>query len=204
MNVTLYICPTGGLNADDTAFAGLISAHRAKKLARLNNPREKQNSLGAELCLAAISADCGLPLPPVYRCEEKGKPCFPISPPFFSLTHCEGFALGAVCDFEIGVDAEPLSRDILPGVLSRLLAPGEPCASPIKKWVSKESYIKLTGAGLSCSLKSFETTDTDVLISGKPTAKLCLTELCGLCICIAAYKKITSLKIKEVTPEYFI
>lgn len=202
MTAKLFILPTEKLSLCDPDFLPLLSEGRKEKIARLRAESEKKLSLGAELCLAAACAELGLPIPPEYKSGETGKPEFSVSPPYFSLTHCDGFALCAVAHCELGLDAEPADRKVSPGVLRRLLAPGEVCPSPIWKWVEKESYVKLTGRGLSQGLSSFTTSGELVCApSGDKLAYLTKLELFGLCISIATKAPLVSTETELLTPE---
>ncbi|MBR4941293.1 MAG: hypothetical protein IKZ19_04780, partial [Clostridia bacterium] len=173
MNFTLYILKTENLDINEPRFQKAMSSHRAEKIERLRKPEEKKLSMGAELCLCAASKKLGLPIPPQYKNGETGKPQFPVSPPYFNLSHCSGCAVCAIADCEIGVDAETKDRSVSEGVLKRLLAPGESCPSPIEKWVEKESFVKLTGKGLAQGLGSFSTDGRKASdLSGKTLAHL--------------------------------
>lgn len=205
MTAKLYILPAEALDIHSGCFDTFISPGRKQKIQRLNRESEKKLSLGAELCLAAASAELGLPVPPEYECGEKGKPGFSFSPPYFSLSHCEGYALCALSHDELGVDAEPADRTVSPGVIRRLLAPGEACPDPIWKWVEKESYVKLTGEGLSRGLRSFTTSGENVLDgSGAPLAYLTKLSHSGLCISVATKAPLAVLETELLSPEELV
>lgn len=98
----------------------------------------------------------GQELPPIAR-TERGKPYFPDSDWYFSITHTKHHAFCALSRRPIGIDAEELSRKVLPRLAEKILSPGEKAqydAAPDREralltfWVLKEAAAKLSGEGL--------------------------------------------------------
>ncbi len=98
---------------------------------------------------------------------EKGKPYFAEIPISFSISHCKGLAVCAVCsadEGEVGVDCERL-RSFRAAVSGRVFTESEralinsssnkeQCA--VTLWTLKESYVKYTGTGLAGHTKDIE------------------------------------------------
>ena len=203
MICNLYILPTAELDTDDPLFLKVMSEERLTKIRRFAREADKKLSMGAELCLCAAASELKLPIPPEYKCGETGKPEFSVSPPYFNISHCEGYAVCAVADHPLGVDAEPADRVVEPGILKRLLHAGESCSSPLWKWVEKESFVKLTGEGLRRPLGSFTTSANGVFDpNGKRIASISHHEVHGLCISVASCEKIDSTVVCVLSPAY--
>ncbi|MGN0695733.1 MAG: 4'-phosphopantetheinyl transferase family protein [Oscillospiraceae bacterium] len=91
---------------------------------------------------------------------EKGKPYFKDIPAQFSISHCKGYAVCAVCGREegaLGVDCETV-RQFREASMKRIFSADEMdmirnSASPdllcTRLWTLKESYVKYTGTGLA-------------------------------------------------------
>lgn len=183
--------PSSGLDPESALWQGFASPERRSKLRRIAGLEGKQSSLAAELALCAAALDRGLSVPPVYVRGENGKPGFPCPPPYFSLSHCSGAALCAISNADIGVDAERTDRTVSDGVLRRILAPGESAAVPVRKWVVKESYLKLTGEGLRRDMRSFSENGGGIFsLSGEKLAFTETLEADGLCIAVSSHTKL--------------
>ena len=199
----LYLFPTEKLNVKDPVFLRAMSEERLKKIERFAATADKKLAMAAELCLCNLSAELGLSVPPVCKCGETGKPEFPVSPPYFNISHCNGYAVCAVADFPVGVDAEPSDRAVDDRILKRLLRAGEACPSVIWKWVEKESFVKLTGEGLLRPLASFTASADGVFdANGKRLARIHRIELHGLCIAVASHEQISSTVVRILSPAY--
>lgn len=201
MNCRLYIMPASGLDPEAPLWQSFASPERRSRLRRIAGHEGKQLSLAAELALCAAALDRGLSVPPVYVRGENGKPSFPCPPPYFSLSHCSGAALCAVSDADVGADAERTDRAVSDGVLRRILAPGESAAAPVRKWVAKESYLKLTGEGLRRDMRSFSENGGGIFsLSGEKLAFTETLEADGLCIAVSSYTEI-SLSLTRIDAE---
>ena len=96
-----------------------------------------------------------------------GKPCFPAFPDFhYNISHSGSFVVCAVCDRPVGIDlqkipeqaerAMKIAKRFFSGqeqeTLNVLRGNDEPealCRLFCRYWTARESYIKLTGRGLS-------------------------------------------------------
>jgi 4'-phosphopantetheinyl transferase len=103
---------------------------------------------------------------------EHGKPYLVSHPSIhFNLSHAGNLAVCAVSDAPVGVDVEvvrdhdaALARHCLQGEeLDWLARADDPALAFTRLWVRKESYVKLTGSGLSCEPRTFSA------LPGNPT-----------------------------------
>lgn len=136
-------------------FSGLPKA-RLEKAVRLFSLEKRKESAGAGLLLARILPRFLASAEEVFA-DERGKLLHPRL--FLSLSHGGGMAVLAVGDRPVGCDVEKFSR-VREGVLRRFLkeerafveeAAGERAREGAfyRIWTGKESYLKLTGEGLS-------------------------------------------------------
>ena len=100
----------------------------------------------------------GEAMPPIEK-APRGKPYFPGSDLYFSITHTKTTVFCAIADTEIGIDAEDLSRKVSPNLAEKVLSPAEYQqyqAVPeedrnealLRFWVLKEAEAKCSGLGL--------------------------------------------------------
>ena len=100
----------------------------------------------------------GLEMPPIEK-ASRGKPYFPGSDLYFSITHTKTTVFCAIADTEIGIDAEDLDRRVSPALADKILSPHEKQqyeAVPeqernealLRFWVLKEAEAKCSGLGL--------------------------------------------------------
>lgn len=91
---------------------------------------------------------------------EHGKPCLPGGPQF-SISHSRGLIACAIEREPVGLDIERV-REFSPGMIERICTPGEQLLTGgdrgllTQLWTCKESYMKLTGRGLSQGLHAAE------------------------------------------------
>ncbi len=94
---------------------------------------------------------------PEIRIAGGGKPYFPESPLYFSISHTKSHAFCALSEAPIGIDAEEKDRRINLKLAEKILSPAEKerflsaCdkrTALLKLWVLKEASVKLTGQGL--------------------------------------------------------
>lgn len=95
-----------------------------------------------------------------YYLGENGKPYFENSSLFFSLSHSGNYSMAVLNGYEIGCDIQTIVPADLK-LANRFFTPNEAKyitddVSFTRLWTLKESFIKLTGRGLSMPLNSFE------------------------------------------------
>lgn len=88
---------------------------------------------------------------------ERGKPYFTDGSCHFSISHTKSHVFCAVSEVPVGVDAEPLDRNIDLRLAQKILSPSEreryeqsvdKRLALLKLWVLKEAQAKATGEGL--------------------------------------------------------
>ena len=126
------------MNPDSAVWAAFVSSDRRERMAAIRQIDDRRRSLGAELALNVLA----LPLrrqtlpPPAYYRLPGGKPMLKTDrEPFISLAHAGNWAVCALHSAAVGVINERRGAS--------------PRALPVREWVGIESYLKLTGAGLS-------------------------------------------------------
>ena len=111
---------------------------------------------GRELLAQAYREATGADLPPI-AITERGKPYFPDSPWYFSISHTKAHAFCVLSDSPIGIDAEETDRNINLALAEKILSPAEKVrynAATDKRralltfWVLKEAAAKCSGEGL--------------------------------------------------------
>ena len=105
---------------------------------------------------------------PVVAYTDKGKPYLPDHPDiFFNISHCPYGCTCAVSDEPIGADIQdvrPFSWDIARRCCSqaeiiKLQQVCDPDVCFTRMWAMKESYLKMTGEGITRSLSKIDTTN---------------------------------------------
>ena len=98
----------------------------------------------------------GKPVPEIRR-TDRGKPYFADSSLHFSISHTPKHAFCVLSEYNVGMDAEELDRNINLKLAEKILSPKEKeqfdAASDKRKalltfWVLKEAAAKLSGEGL--------------------------------------------------------
>lgn len=156
-------------------FWGEMSEQRCEQMMGLNNERSRKLGVAAyELLCDALSLEYGIVAKPVFGYHEGGKPFIADREDIcFSLSHCRNGAACVVDNMPVGVDIESI-RTYNPLLAQKILNDNEmlavessarPDIEFIRMWTMKESYLKLTGEGIRCNLKTvppssavFETT----------------------------------------------
>ena len=138
----------GGLSSE-------LPKARLEKAVRLLSLEKRKESAGAGLLLARILPRFLASAEEVFA-DERGKLLHPRL--FLSLAHGGGMAVLAVGDRLVGCDVEKFSR-VREGVLRRFLKEERAFVEEVGEgarerafyriWTGKESYLKLTGEGLS-------------------------------------------------------
>ena len=164
----LYIASVSPLSERELyrEACGAVSEERRKKAEHYRFLADRCLSLGAELLLQAALREVGydgFPSPVVYG--ENGKPRFSGNELCFNLSHSGGYAACALSGSPVGCDAEKITDADL-RIAKRFFAreeyedimAGETPAARSERffryWTLKESYAKVSGAGLALSLPS--------------------------------------------------
>lgn len=145
-----------------------ISPYRRQKIALLKHEKDKKRSLGASLVLNAALKEYGLEERSMeYDLGKQGKPVFRYYPELhFSLSHSGDYAICSIGEQDIGNDIERM-RDGKERVAEHFFAkeelvwmkeaklPKEREERMFRLWTMKESFLKVTGLGMSLPLSSF-------------------------------------------------
>ena len=109
-------------------------------------------------------------LPPILT-TDRGKPYFAEGGLHFSISHTESRAFCVLSAKPVGMDAEPMNRNIDLKLADKILSPAEKArfdaaqdkrAALLKLWVQKEAYAKLTGRGWGSYLYETDFAPADV------------------------------------------
>ncbi len=156
---------------NETAFntaVESVSPYRRQKIALLKNMKDKMRSLAAAIALNTALKEYGLEERTMeYDVGKQGKPYFRYNPDIhFSLSHSGDYAICSIGAHETGNDIE-LIKSGRERVAKRFFATEEldwiyETQSPreideriFRIWTMKESFLKVTGLGMSLPLKDF-------------------------------------------------
>lgn len=160
----------------------LVGTERRKKVIRYRMPDDRKRSLAAGLIIRKILNENGLSEDSL-KYSENGKPL--ADNLFFNISHAGDYVVGVSSDREVGCDIEKIVDAPLE-VTDRFfhLKEAEYIKSAEDKnrafftlWTLKESYMKMTGRGMSLPLDSFEVVPTaDGFVLGKSSERPCFFE----------------------------
>lgn len=158
---------------------GLVSPERREKVIRYRMPDDRKRSLGAGIILKRILQENGLSESDL-RYSENEKPV--ADSVFFNVSHAGDYVVGVSSDCEVGCDIEKIRKAPMEIAQRHFLeteseyiqtAPDRDKAF-FTLWTLKESYMKMTGKGMSLPLDSFEIVrTTDGFALGKSPEKPC-------------------------------
>lgn len=145
-----------------------LSPYRQQKAALLKHGKDKNRSLGAGLLLDHALAAYGLRERGVeYEIGKWGKPVLRYHPEIhFSLSHSGDYAICSIGDHPVGNDIEYIRQGRLK-VADRFFAEeeqdwlyavedeAERTRRMFRIWTMKESFLKVTGRGMSLPLSDF-------------------------------------------------
>lgn len=153
----------------------LLSDDERSRAARYRRPAHGLRFSAARCVLRTVlGAELGVaPQEVPLRNDADGRP-YVSGGPDFNLSHCDDTVLIAIAPpgVRVGVDIEPLDRDVDPDTIAaRLLHPTEGVVFEsldasarrllvLRTWVWKEAYAKCTGEGIRLDLRQL-TLDSD-------------------------------------------
>lgn len=168
--VQIFYADTKPLNDDETfsSFYEKVSARRQKKINSFRFRKDKNLCLGASALLDVGLRESGLTEKEMIYSEQKNqKPFFTNHPEiFFNISHSGNYAAAAFSDSEIGIDIEKI-KDADLKIAKRFFAEEEykyleKISDKEKQnrefyrlWTLKESFMKVTGLGMSLPLNEF-------------------------------------------------
>ena len=158
---------------------GLVSPERREKVIRYRMPDDRKRSLGAGIILRRILQENGLTESDL-RYSENEKPV--ADSVFFNVSHAGDYVVGVSSDCEVGCDIEKIrkapmeiaQRHFLVTEAAYIQTAPDRDKAFFTLWTLKESYMKMTGKGMSLPLDSFEIVrTTDGFALGKSPEKPC-------------------------------
>ena len=155
------------------ADLALLPVQRYEKAMAYRCVSDRKRCVKAYMLLwPGLREEYGLEEAPVFRFGEHGKPFLSGFPEIcFNLSHTGNAVLCALDRSPVGADIEMIKVRDMKHLLSvfceeeqaEILRAEHPELRFAKLWTRKESYLKLTGNGLTdtCTLRSIPTQDTD-------------------------------------------
>ena len=147
----------------EVALAG-VSAQRREHILRYKREENQRQSLAAYVLLQrALREEYGIEEPPVFVFDEHGKPFLEGYPDiFFSLSHCREAAACVVGRTAVGIDVESLdhyNKAVVERVMNddecrEIALSADPQTAFMRLWTMKESFLKMTGAGITTDLRN--------------------------------------------------
>ena len=152
----------------------LIPEARREQLVKLKSEEEQLRGLAVSVLLRIALEEEGFSFDTLeFARGAHGKPYIVDCDIYFNVSHAGEYALSAVCDQEVGVDVESLTRlDEQPNQVMRIAEriltdkerklweqSGMNASELLRIWTRKESYAKREGIGLSIGLESVDTTE---------------------------------------------
>ena len=160
----------------------LVGIRRREKVIRYRMPDDRKRSLGAGIIIRKILDENGL-TESCLRYSDNEKPV--VDGLFFNVSHAGDYVVGVLSDCEVGCDIEKMPMRLLRWqniistiqslLTSRLLKNKDKAFFTL--WTLKESYMKMTGRGMSLPLDSFEVVPTEEgFVLGKSSERPCFFE----------------------------
>lgn len=138
-----------------------VSMERRKKVLRYRMPDDRKRSLGAGIIIKTILEENGLSESEI-RYSENEKPA--ADGVYFNVSHAGDYVVGVSGSCEVGCDIEKIrkapfevaSRHFCTAESEYINSAQDKDKAFFTLWTLKESYLKMTGRGLSLPLDSFE------------------------------------------------
>ena len=144
----------------------LVGTERRKKVIRYRMPDDRKRSVGAGIIINKILDENGLP-ESCLKYSENGKPV--ADNLFFNVSHAGDYVVGVSSDCDVGCDIEKIIDapiEIAEHYFNRseieyIESEADKNKAFFTLWTLKESYMKMTGMGMSLPLDSFEIIKTE-------------------------------------------
>ena len=157
----------------------LVGKERKKKVIRYRMPDDRKRSFGAGVIIQKILENHGLSEKHL-KYSENGKPF--ADDLFFNVSHAGDYVVGVLSDCEVGCDIEKAVNAPLEIAehyfnfreLEYIKSRRDKNKAFFTLWTLKESYMKMTGRGMSLLLDSFEILPSEAGFTlGKSPEKCC-------------------------------
>lgn len=161
------------------SLLNLVGTERRRKVIRYCRPDDRKRSLGAGIIIKKILNENGLSESSL-KYSENEKPV--ADNLFFNISHAGDYVVGVLSDCEVGCDIEKNNNAPLEvaehyfysSELEYIKSADDRNKAFFTLWTLKESYMKMTGLGMSLSLDAFEIVPTtNGFILGKSPEKQC-------------------------------
>ena len=140
-----------------------LSDARKEKILRYKMEHSRKQGLAAGLLLKYVLGSRGLSMEDISY-GQNGKP--QIQELYFNLSHSKDIVICAVSDKNVGCDVEAIAT-VKEGIAERFFTENEnnylksfkaeeKVSEFFRLWTIKESYMKLTGEGMSLPLQDFD------------------------------------------------
>lgn len=165
-----------------SVYRGKVHALKMEKVIRYRMPDDRKRSLGAGIIIRKILDENGL-TESCLRYSDNEKPV--VDGLFFNVSHAGDYVVGVLSDCEVGCDIEKNANAPLEvaehyfyhSELAYIKAAKNKDKAFFTLWTLKESYMKMTGRGMSLPLDSFEVVPTaDGFVLGKSSERPCFFE----------------------------
>lgn len=189
--IKIYVCDISNVGAKNSLDN--VSKERIVKASKLKDVScYKQSIYAYKLLFYAFKQENIDILNETMEYNEYGKPFFPnIKNYFFNMTHSKNFVGVAIANSKVGIDIEEInfSRHI-DKICRKVFTNDEEIeynsfSNEIEKfkyfftrWTSKESYLKMTGQGLSKELVKTSIETNNILISDDKKNTYSLSYIC--------------------------
>lgn len=157
----------------ERALAILPDDRRTKALSYRQIEDRKRSVISYLLLLYGLRNLYGITNPEFYY-GGQGKPYLAGAPDiFFNISHCKNACVCAFSDCETGVDIQDI-RPYSPATARRICCPDELAAlghchdkdrTFSRIWSMKESYVKMTGTGITVPLNEINTTKLHIEVT---------------------------------------
>ncbi len=150
--LTIHLVSGDSMSPDGFTSALFCSSRLQKIESHKTLAGKIQNACAEYAVIAAARKRFGIEPPVEYEYSENGKPH--LKDPangYMSISHAGLAGACAIFDYPVGIDIERSDRDVT-RIMKRLLSPNEAATNemrPLDIWCIKESYVKMTGEGLS-------------------------------------------------------
>ena len=164
----------------DKKLLELVDERRRKKVIRYLQPDDRKRSLGAGIIIRKILNENGFSENDL-KYSENEKPF--VDNLFFNVSHAGDYVVGVLSDCEVGCDVEKNSKAPLEVAehyfysteLEYIRSADDKNRAFFTLWTLKESYMKMTGQGMSLPLDSFEIIKTaNGFVLGNTSPKHCV------------------------------
>ena len=157
----------------------LVGTQRREKVIRYRMPDDRKRSLGAGIIIKKILNENGLSESDL-KYSENGKPV--ADNLYFNVSHAGDYVVGVLSDCEVGCDIEKMVSAPLEIAehyfnvteCEHIKSAEDKNRAFFTLWTLKESYMKMTGRGMSLPLDSFEILPAaNGFVLGKSPEKRC-------------------------------